>query len=466
MATTSNYNDPSSLSASESGALLRAGKISATELILASIERLQYWNTRINAVVSVTPTDQLLQAAKQADARAHAGTLLSLLDGIPLTVKDNLWVQGQPATWGLAALSTFLPDADEPAVSRIRRAGGIITGKTNVPAFALAATTQNTVYGATFNPLDIDLTPGGSSGGAAASVAVGITPFALATDAGGSIRRPASYTGTVGFKPSAGAVESSAGFPRTSLDFQAIGPIARTVEDCALLASLIATQPRLAAFATQGIRPEQTLARISRAKRARILVIEPPAHGQEAEITQALHKAVDHLAQSGHHLQWSAAPYDTEELDSIWGALIASGLCTAIDALRLDAATLPPAMQTLAARGFGMSGAEMYRAAQRLLDFRARLSALWSDIDLILSPSSPCFAWAHGEPYPSSISNLPAGPRSAAIYATFANAVGAPSISLPVITPRLPAGMQLTAAPGCDDHLLAWAWELEKRLGS
>jgi len=322
---------------------------------------------------------------------------------------------------------------------------------------ALAAVTGNEIYGPTRNPLVPVLTPGGSSGGAAAALACGIGALALATDAGGSIRRLAAYTGTVDFKPSAGATRSSSGFPRTSLDFQVVGPMARSVEDCALLTAVLAVDGSCFPWRTDAGRPEAWLRDRAQARRARILAVSPPAQGQEPEVTAALNTCAERLARAGHRIDWRPMPYSVAQVDAFWSELIPHGVRTAVDELGLDEAALPAPLRDLARRSSESTAADMYRTVARLLEWRQQLRALWSEADVVLSPASPCLAWPHDEPYPARIDGGPASPRAGAIYAAFANAAGAPSISVPVSWhPGI--GIQLTGVPGSDARLLAWAW--------
>ena len=460
--------DPASfkkLSAVESKRLLVAGQASAVALLEASLAVLDESNGTLNAIVDRVSTTELIADAQASDDRYCRGRPRGPIDGLPLTVKDNLWVEGMASTWG--ALGSHHPVADEPAITRVREAGGLIIGMTNVPPFALAATTSNSVYGVTRHPLDADLTPGGSSGGAAASVAVGVTPFALATDAGGSVRRPAAYTGTVGFKPSTSAVEASVGFPRTAFDFQVIGTLARSVADCALLSSVLAIDSGPGSLGLLSGDTELLLSNWGAASRLRILLVDDPAIVQEEAVSEAMELTAGLLSRAGHHVVREPLPYDVAELDAIWGALIAPGLASAVEVLGVKPDSLPSAMGTLLARGQAMSAVELSRAMQRLLSLRLRARMLWHGADAILSPSAPNFAWPHTDPYPRVIAGVAASPRAAAVYATFANAIGAPAISLPAPSSgSLPVGVQLTCAPGSDGRLLALAWELEKLLAS
>src|SRR5205807_6414926 len=156
--------------------------------------------------------------------RWDSGRPASPLDGVPVTVKDNILVAGMRATWGSRLYRDYVAEEDETPVRRLREAGAVILGKTNVPEFTLHGFTHNAVFGTTGNPWNPALTPGGSSGGAVAAVASGMGALAFGTDGGGSIRRPAAYTGLIGFKPSRDTVRRGKGFPAILHDFEVIGP--------------------------------------------------------------------------------------------------------------------------------------------------------------------------------------------------------------------------------------------------
>jgi aspartyl-tRNA(Asn)/glutamyl-tRNA(Gln) amidotransferase subunit A len=228
-----------SLSATELGRAYDRRELSPVEVLDAVLARCEAVNPRLNAIVTFD-VEGARQAARASEARWHMGQALGQLDGVPLTVKDNIPVRGLRTTWGSRLLADYVPAEDELPVARLRAQGAVIIGKTNVPEFTLQGYTHNALFGTTGNPWDPRLTPGGSSGGAVAAVAAGLGPLAIGTDGGGSIRRPAGHAGLVGLKPSMGRVARANGLPAILHDFEVVGPMARTTADAALLFSAIA----------------------------------------------------------------------------------------------------------------------------------------------------------------------------------------------------------------------------------
>lgn len=218
--------------ATELSHLMRTNALSPVEVSDAFLTRIESVNPKLNAYVTLYP-DATRAVAKEAERRIARGGELPPLLGVPFSIKDLAWQKGVRTTAGSKACEWFVPDEDDPAVARMLEAGAVPLGKTNTPEFGWLAITQNDVFGVTQNPWKLGYTPSGSSGGAAAACAAGLSPIALGSDGGGSIRHPASFCGVFGFKPTFGVVpknyRSDGWF---SLSHQ--GPITRTVRDAAL----------------------------------------------------------------------------------------------------------------------------------------------------------------------------------------------------------------------------------------
>jgi amidase len=234
--------DLTRLTATETAALIRERKVSALEVTNACIARVEQVNPRLNAVVS-SRFDDARSDAERADADLARGAKVGPLHGVPMTLKDSFDTAGLKSTYGTAGRAAFVPDADATVVARLKAAGAILLGKTNTPEFTWSFETNNLVFGRTNNPWDVSLSPGGSSGGAAAIVAARGVPFDIGTDTGGSIRVPAHFCGIAGLKPTAGRVPRTghAVGPEGHLQsLTQVGPMARSVADLALLYDVIA----------------------------------------------------------------------------------------------------------------------------------------------------------------------------------------------------------------------------------
>ena len=216
---------------------LRAGETSSVELTQACLERIEAVDERIRAYLTVTDELALAQA-QEADRRRREGEDNPLL-GIPLAIKDVICMQGAPTTCGSRILENFMPPYDATVIERLRKAGAVILGKTNMDEFAMGSSTENSAFGPTHNPWDLSRVPGGSSGGSAAAVAADECLGALGSDTGGSIRQPASFCGIVGIKPSYGRV-SRYGLVAFASSLDQIGPMGKDVRDCAILLQAIA----------------------------------------------------------------------------------------------------------------------------------------------------------------------------------------------------------------------------------
>ncbi len=225
--------------------------VSCVEVMTAYLDHIERMNPQVNAIVSLEPRESLLQQARARDAALGRGESRGWMHGLPHAVKDVLPTRGIRSTWGSPLLAQFVPDADAIAVERIRSAGAIIIGKTNVPEFGLGSQTYNEVFGTTLNAYDPSRTAGGSSGGAAVGLALRMLPVADGTDHAGSLRNPAAFNNVLGFRTSFGCVPAASGDVFLP-GFGVIGPMARTTTDLALLLSVLAGYDPRTPLSAQG----------------------------------------------------------------------------------------------------------------------------------------------------------------------------------------------------------------------
>jgi amidase len=222
---------------------IRTKRVASSEVVDAYLARIEAVNPQLNAVVQLT-AERAREQAQEADAALARGEVKGPLHGVPVTIKDSFETAGVISTAGTKGRAAFIPEKDATVVARLRAAGAILLGKTNTPEVTLSGETDNYVYGRTNNPYDFSLTPGGSSGGAAAIISAGGSPLDLGTDTGGSIRMPAHFCGITGIKPTSGRVPRTGhiiSFDMGALDkLTQVGPLARYVQDLALVLPIIA----------------------------------------------------------------------------------------------------------------------------------------------------------------------------------------------------------------------------------
>ena len=227
--------------------LIRRRALSPVEITRTVLERIERINPHLGAYVAVH-AERALGEARAAERAVMTGAPLGPLHGVPISIKDNLWTAGERVSYGSRLLSDFVAQEDAPSVGRLRAAGAIFVGRTNLPEFAWRGSTDNRLFGESRNPWDLSKTPGGSTGGGAAAVAAGLAPLALGSDGAGSIRIPAAFCGLVGFKPTFGRVPMYPAAGGNELVAH-VCPLARTVRDAALMMNAIARHDPRDAFA-------------------------------------------------------------------------------------------------------------------------------------------------------------------------------------------------------------------------
>jgi amidase len=288
-------------SAGALAAALRYRKVSAVELFETAVARIEAMDGEINAVV-VRDFDRAREAAKAADAALARGERRPLL-GVPMTVKESFHIPGLPTTWGLAAFKGWTPPFEATGVTRLKAAGAVILGKTNVPPNLADFQSDNPVYGRTNNPRDLSRTPGGSSGGAAAALAAGYTPLEFGSDIGGSIRIPAHFCGVFGHKPSFGLIPMTGHAPPgieapgAGVDLAVVGPLARSAADLDLALGVLAGPDGEEA---KGYHVDLPAPRATRVADFRILVLDRhPLAEVDDEVRAVLHATAERLERAG-----------------------------------------------------------------------------------------------------------------------------------------------------------------------
>jgi aspartyl-tRNA(Asn)/glutamyl-tRNA(Gln) amidotransferase subunit A len=436
-----------SRSAGELRVAYASGEATPETVLESVLSRLEDVNGTLNAVIS-TGLAGARDAARASGRRWQSATALGPLDGVPITVKDNLFVAGQRATWGSRLFAEHVAPRDDVPVAAMRRAGAVILGKTNTPELALSAHTDNRLFGSTGNPWDPSRSAGGSSGGAVAAVAGGIGPIALATDAGGSIRRPTGLAGLVGLKPGLGRVPRRHGFPPLAHDLQVIGPIARCVGDVSVAFATIATS-------VSGSRPERIL---------RIAMFDGfPGVPVDRQVRVAFAEGIAVLRSLGHQIERVAPFWDPDDAGAIFTGLAAAGVARVIRHFPDWREHATPNIVAVADVGGAMDAAGYVTLLDRLTAYRSRVADEFAGFDVLITPTSATVGWPRTQTHPDTIDGCSAGPRAGAVFSTAINVAGLSALSIPAPVPdgAAPIGLQLVAPAGREERLLALAAAFE-----
>ncbi|MFH6784528.1 MULTISPECIES: amidase [Methylobacterium] len=444
------------LSAVELGRLFAGGRASPVDALEAARRRADPWEPHLNAIARENPRAQ--EEAEASAARWRAGTPLSPLDGVPMTVKEFLVTEGLPSTYAEPGEAPASP-SDELPVARARRAGLVTLAKTTMPEFAVQGYTASARFGVTRNPWNVALTPGGSTGGGAAATAAGYAPIALGTDGGGSLRRPAAHTGLVGLKSSLGRVPRLGGLPSPLLDFEVAGALTRTVADSrAMLRLMQGADPRVL-WSTFAPSP-----RPGRPLRARYVerIGDAPL---DPVIAAACRRALADLEASGVAVEEGPLPFDIAGLNALWPEIGRIGLARLFAADPALGARASEPYRAMAADGARAPATLLAEIVERVQALRNAASAAFADLDLIVTPSAAAMPWAADAVYPEVIDGHPVGPRGHAVYSGWVNAAALPGLSLPVdpAPDGMPIGLHLVAGFGRDDLLLDLAEAMEAR---
>lgn len=459
---------------------LAAKKVSAVELTQQSMKSIEARDSEINSFLRVD-VKGALSAAAASDARRAEGRSLGPLDGVPLALKDNILTEGVETTAGSKMLKGFMPPFDATVTKRLREAGAVLIGKANLDEFAMGSSTENSAFAVTHNPFDLKRTPGGSSGGSAAAVAARFVFGTLGTDTGGSIRQPASFTNTVGLKPTYGRV-SRYGVVAFASSLDQVGPIAQTTGDAAALLEAISGIDPL--DSTSGDVPKAVNTLEAGVKGLRIgLPDEYFGTGVDPEVEKAIREAASLYERLGAAVTRVALPHTKYALATYYviACSEASSNLGRYDGVRFghrsaDARTLRDLYLHSRSEGFGVEvkrrimlgtfalSAGFYDAyyvkAQRVRTLIKRdFDEAFKEVDVILSPVSPVPPWELGskleDPLAMYLADVMTLPTSLA---------GLPALSLPAgfTLSGLPIGAQLVAPAWQEAKLLQVARAFER----
>ncbi|MGW5581366.1 Asp-tRNA(Asn)/Glu-tRNA(Gln) amidotransferase subunit GatA [Micromonospora chokoriensis] len=479
------------MTATEIASLVAGGETSAVEVTQAHLDRIAAVDDRVHAFLHVD-SDGALAAARAVDERRAAGEELGPLAGVPVAVKDVLATRGVPTTVGSKILEGWRPPYDATIVQRLRDAGTVMLGKTNMDEFAMGSSTEYSAYGPTHNPWDLTRIPGGSGGGSAAALAAYEAPLAIGSDTGGSIRQPGAVTGTVGAKPTYGGT-SRYGLVAFSSSLDTPGPCARNVLDAALLHQVIGGHdprdstsipqpvPDVVAAAKLGATGDLTGVRLG-------IVSEFVGEGAEPGVMTAFRESVDALAKMGAEIVEVSCPTFAYALPAYY--LIAPSECSSnlarFDGVRFGLRvgddgnrSLEEVMSLTREAGFGpevkrriMIGTyalssgyydAYYGQAQKVRTLITRdFNAAFEQVDALISPTTPSVAFPMGartaDPYQMYLADL---------YTIPTNLYGGPGISVPCgLSEGLPVGLQVMAPTMADDRMYRVAAALESAIGT
>ncbi len=438
---------------------VRRRKLSPVELVEATLDRIERCDGPLNSVVTVD-AEGALRAARQAADRAGTDGAPPLL-GVPVAIKDLSLTRGLRTTFGTAALADFVPDIDDEAVARLRAAGMIVVGKTNVPELGTLPWTESALLGPCRNPWDLGHTPGGSSGGAAAALAARLVPAVHGSDGAGSLRIPAANCGLFGLKPSRGRV-SNAPLGDGAGGFSTSGPLAVHVADAAaLLDAMRGPAPGDPHWAPEPARPYTVDAGTDPPALRVGLVTTSPLGSFSPETIAAAEDAGRLLEGLGHAVEPATLPV-TEQFKTDFTTLWTANLA----ALPLPPATLEPFNRRLAERGLACSAVDLLRAATSLGLQARRIVAATAAFDVIVCPTLMRAPLKIGE-LAHLLDDAPAMLDALASYVGFApvaNVTGQPSMNLPLgrSADGLPLGVMVTGRPADEATLFSLAGQVQR----
>ncbi len=448
-------------SASEQARAIRERKISSEELVRACLARIEEVNSELNAVVQI-PREQALAQARDADRTLARGEIRGPLHGVPFTLKDAIETAGVITTGGTLGRAHYVPREDATVVKRLGDAGAILLGKTNCPEFGWAWEADNLIYGRTNNPWNLELSPGGSSGGESAIIAAGGSPFGLGSDAGGSVRFPAHCTGIASIKPTSGRVPRTGHFPGPGGTLDAlwqIGPLARYVADLDLVLSVI-SRPDFQDTAVVPAPLGKTAEVHPRALRVAFFTDNGVA-APTPETVATVRRAAAGLREAGVEVEETRPPEISETYEIYLGLFSADGGAGLEGLLKIAGTSrIHPLLERVLEiqRAGALTMQDFVRVAARWDKFKREMLAFMQNFDALLSPVCAFPGMVHGSTYD----------RLAAFsYTMTFNLTGWPAavVRCGTSSDGLPIGVQVAARPWREDVALAIAQILEVAMG-
>ncbi len=443
--------------------LVRRGGLSARELLSAHLERIEAVNPTLNAIVTLVP-EMAQEWATEADERQARGEELGPLHGLPIAIKDAVMTAGIRSTMGTPLMADHVPAQDDLIVERLKSAGAIPLGKTNMPEFGAGSHTFNPVFGPTRNPYDTTRSAGGSSGGAGVALAAGMIPIADGSDLAGSLRNPGNFNNVVGLRPSPGRVPmvpARLGWESLAV----LGPMARTVEDTALLLSVIAgPDPRTPlSLETPGNRYAEPLERDFRGTR---IAFDANLGGLPVDprVANVISSSLPHFESIGASIEASTMDWDGahESFQTLRAYTFAAGL-SGLPAE--DFEKMKATVQWNVAKGVALSGRDVWRAEQQRTQIHARFAALMDDFDFVVLPVNQVPPFDIDVEYPEEIEGV-----AMETYidwmksAYFVTLTGHPAISVPCgfTDEGLPVGVQIVGRQHDEFGLLQFAYAFQE----
>jgi len=443
--------------------LIARKEISPLEVMRTTLERMERVNPDLNAFVALRPEAALAEAAAMTE-RIATGEDPGPLAGLPLGVKDLEDTAGMVTSYGSIPFKGNMAREDSIQVARLKAAGAIVVGKTNVPEFGFTGFTKNRLHGVTRNPFNRERTPGGSSGGAAAAIAGGLVPLATGSDAGGSIRIPASYSGCFGLKPSLGRIPVGPAPFVSYSSMVVMGPLTRCVRDAALYMDCT-MGPHAADPHSLPVPARSYLACIDEMPR-RLKIAFSPNLGYgvvQNAIMACVENAVHAFEEMGHQVElWPGGLPDTGD---VWGALIATDIYAQLSGvLEKERNQIGRTLVAVLEQTRQMTVEQITAIQQLRAQLNAGLETLFDEFDLLLTPTMPTEAFAAGGPPPAEIDGQPIPLLGAVAFTYPFNFSGHPAASVPAgLTPAgLPAGLQIVAPRQRDGRVLQAAHAFEK----